>query len=268
MHYIIRVLVVIAAGIIALILMLVWLWLQPPAYIINWWNQRIKSQCDIQDSESMNGIPSYIDAWNSKNTHVVSLHQLITLNHEAILAEVESLLQHHSGDVLDINLDQDTWCKTKSRWRPIWIKFMGDLTSAASSLPTLYAILQEAKHVPNLYISIFYPGMTVVESKSNDRSLLHYQYGLKIPYADIGLKINGFDAKWIERAGQVWDNTLPHSAWNHTDQPRIVIFADVYRQLNALDNVGTTLIHHLLKSTSEANNFKTLLQHSSFHFKE
>lgn len=264
MHYLIRILVVIIAAIISFLILLIWLYMQDPAYLIHWWNHRIKTQCDVQDNNNMNGIPSYIDAWNSNNSDIIDLHRLITLHHDEINNEVNTLITYHDGDVLDTVNETNNWLKTESRWRPVWIKLMGEFTSVADNLPTLKTILQNCQQVPDFYISIFYPGMTVVESQAHDRSMLHYQYGLNIPYSDVGLKINGFDAKWQERSGQVWDNTLPHSAWNHTDKPRIVLFANVYRQLSSIDNLASKLIHYSLKNTPEVAKFQTLLQHSSF----
>lgn len=256
-----RIFTIIIAIIIFTIVLVVWLWYRDPYYLINWWNRRIKSECDQQDSFPLNGIPSYHDAWECPNKTATELHRLIHINHDQILAEVQETMKHYSGfPMSEIDWVQRRWLKNEDRWRPIWVRFMGEWAGSAERLPTLKQIVSLFPEVSILHVSIFYPGTTLVEHRGPSRAVNRYHYGLKIPNGDVGLKIAGYDVKWKEREGFIWDDTLPHSAWNHTSEPRIVIFADIFRDLSPINAAGSKLIYSLLQRTKHVNHVKTRLQ--------
>ena len=242
-----------------------WLWLtglnQDPCYVNKWWNRRIKGECDEQDSKCINGIPSYQDAWHCCSKTATELHRLIRLNHDDILAEVEGTIGKQDGTMVDdIAWNQSKWLKKEDGWCPIWVRFMGDWSKYADKLPTLKRIVSAFPDVTALHISIFKPGTALVQHRGVSRAVHRYHYGLKIPYGDVGLKIAGYNVKWGEKEGYIWDDTLPHSAWNHTPEPRIVIFADIFRQLSIINSLGSKVIYSLLQETKQVSRIKTLLQ--------
>jgi len=222
----------------------------------------IKSECDQQDSVSLNGIPSYQDAWTCNNKIVIELNRLIQLNHDDILMEVNSIIENHTNsDVqIDSSIVHKDWLKDESKWRPIWVRFMNEWSKTADNIPTLKRIASLFPEICTLHVSIFYPGTTVIEHRSPSRAFHRYHYGLKVSDADIGLNISGYDVKWKEHEGFLWDDTLPHSAWNHTSQPRIVIFADVFREFSNINAVGSKIIYSLLQRTKHVAHVKTILQ--------
>ena len=206
---------VITVGLIA------WLWNNHPYYVMGWWNRHIKSECDAQDATPLNGIPSYKNAWDSENSSVHDFHRLIFINHEDILHEVKAVLDDPKNQ---LNLPSSHWAESDESWQPLWVRCMGKWTPTSKLLPTLSHIASLFPDIPGIYVSIFQPGHTVVENKGLSRATQRYHYGLQVPTDDVGLNIGGYDVKWKEREGFVWDNTIPHSAWNHTTEPRIVIF--------------------------------------------
>ena len=266
-----RILTIIIAFMIFTIVIVAWLWYRDPYYLVTWWNRRIKAECDQQDAISLNGIPSYQDAWQCCSKTATELHRLIQLNHDDILAEVEETIKHYDGvpagagacssfaeslipeTVNDIDWVQNKWMKNEDRWQPIWVRFMGDWAGSADKLPTLKRIVSLFPDVTVLHVSIFSPGTTLVQHKSPSRAVHRYHYGLKIPYGDVGLKIGGYDVKWKEKEGFIWDDTLAHSAWNHTSEPRIVIFADIFRDLSTVNSVGSKVIYSLLQRTKHVS---------------
>lgn len=229
MENIYRFLSIIIMIISMIIIILMWLWYRKyphRGYFINWWNRRIKYECDMQDAYSLNGIPSYYNAWNSPNTKATELHRLIRLNHDEILTEVMELLKNHNSD-------------------DIWVRIMNKWVSTADKLPTLKRITSLFPEISGLHVSIFNPGTTLLEHRGVSRTVQRYHYGLKIPAGDVGLKIDGYNVKWVEKEGFVWDDTLLHSAWNHTDEARIVIFADIFRDLSVGNKMGSYFMHSL-----------------------
>jgi len=261
MDVIYRVLSIIIAFMIFTIIIVTWLWYQDPYYVVTWWNRRIKGECDQQDALPLNGIPSYQDAWECCSRTATELHRLIQLNHDDILAEVEETMEHYDGAPMnDIDSVQRKWMKNEDRWRPIWVRFMGDWAGSADRLPTLKRIVSLFPDITILHVSIFYPGTTLVQHRGPSRAVHRYHYGLKIPYGDVGLKIAGYDVKWKEKEGFIWDDTLPHSAWNHTSQPRIVIFADIFRELSTVNSTGSRVIYSMLQQTKHVAHIKARLQ--------
>lgn len=261
MNTIYRVLCIIIIFIIFMIIVAIWLWYRDPYYLVAWWNNRIKNECDQQDSKFLNGIPSYNDAWDCPNKTATDLHQLIHLNHDNILSEVIETINHYGGiPIGDVDWIQHKWLKNENTWHPIWIRFMGEWAGSAERLPTLKKIVSLFPEVSMFHVSVFYPGATLAEQRGPSRAVHRYHYGLKIPDGDIGLKISGFDIKWKEKEGFIWDDTLPHSAWNHTSEPRIVIFADIFRELSPINSIGSKLIYSMLQRTKHVQYVKTRLQ--------
>src|SRR3972149_9689870 len=229
MELIYRISTIIISMIIFSIIVIFWLWCRNPYHLIKWWNYRIKTECDLQDLNSINGIPSYHNVWDSSNKTAIELHRLIRLNHDDILYEVTNIMDRKNKNNI-----HDPWMKDEEKWNPIWIKIMGDWDIASDELPTLKRITSMFPEISMLHVSIFYPGNTLVEHRGLSRAVQRYHYGLKVSPGDVGLKIAGYDVKWKEKEGFIWDDTLSHSAWNHTSEPRIVIFADIARNLSPI----------------------------------
>ena len=175
----------------------------------------------ISFNNCINGIPSYRNANDCQNITVTLLNNLIYIDHDSIITEVHSFLSEHHQF---FNIQSHNH---ELKWNPIWIKHFNNLTIYSEKLPTLTKIISLFPDISSFFISIFYPGDSLIEHTSPSSSYYRYHYGLKIPCNDIGLKISGYDVKWQEKEGFIWDNTLSHSIWNHTSQPRIVICADI-----------------------------------------
>ena len=254
MDVIYRIFSIIIAFMIFIIALVVWLWYRNPQDLITWWNRRIKSECDSQDINPLNGIPSYHDAWECSNKTATELHRLIQLNHNDILSEVLEAM--NSDENISLDGISHKWFKNEDKWNPIWVRFMGDWASTADKLPTLKRIVSLFPDIPVLHVSIFYPGVTLVENKAPSRAVHRYHYGLKIPHGDVGLKIAGYDVRWKEHEGFIWDDTLTHSAWNHTSEPRIVIFADIFRELSPINSIGSKAIYSILQRTGFVTDIK------------
>lgn len=227
--------VIIIAIILLCILLSIWLWFYNNKLLLTWWNNYITHQCSQQDLLSFNGIPSYHNALDTDNKCIRELHTLIHLYNNDILAEVNTILD-------------------KDNVSNILIRTMGRWSETADLCPILKDIVSLFPEVLQLQILISHPGTVSIDLQGQYKMLQSYHYGLKVSPNDIGLKIDGFDVKWEENTGFVWDATLPHSMWNHTNETRIVILAEVLRDLTLLNNLGSMLIFKALTS----NNIQTL----------
>jgi len=242
---------IIVAGLI--IASIIWFWTRDSDYIVTWWNHHIKGECDYQDSSSLNGIPSYRNAWDCSNKTISQLHRLINVHHGHILDEINALFPKSS-----ILYDKGD---------PIWVRFAGEWTGLTNQLPTLKQIVSLFPDIPNLQVAIFYPGTTVIEKRDLSRILYKYHYGLQVPKGDVGFKLIDFDVKWEEGEGFVWDGTLPHSIWNHTSEPRIILFADVFREFSMINQLGSKLIYSALQRDSQISQKKAELKEEGIMIK-
>jgi hypothetical protein len=200
-------------------------------YLIKYWSLYINNECDNQDINNINGIPSYHNAWDSNNITINQLHKLILLNHDLIYDQLNDTLEKYEFEAIN----------------DIYIRFSDKWTDNSDKIPILKDIASLFPNITNLYISIINPGDIIINNIGVSRIYQKYQYGLQIPYSDIGLNIKGYDINFIEKNGFVWDNTLPNTTWNHTLTPRILIVADVIRNFSFLNRIGAKFIHKLYK---------------------
>jgi aspartate beta-hydroxylase len=52
--------------------------------------------------------------------------------------------------------------------------------------------------------------------------------GIKVPQGDCAISVGGETRRWQEGRCLVFDDSLVHEAWNHTDEDRIVLIADLW----------------------------------------
>jgi aspartyl/asparaginyl beta-hydroxylase (cupin superfamily) len=57
---------------------------------------------------------------------------------------------------------------------------------------------------------------------------LRCHLGLSIPDGDCGLTVAGETRRWREGTCLVFDDSLEHTAWNHTEAPRVVLIVDLW----------------------------------------
>lgn len=242
----------------------VWVYFTDPYILLSWWNQSIYFECKKQDEECLNGITSFQNAWESSNPTIGKLNSLISLNHHEILTEVEEYLSTISiEDIKSFNYDlairSEDWIKNQEKWTPIWIRYMGHWTSSSNNIPSLKKIASLFPEIVNIFISNFQPGDAIINDKSLSRAVHRYHYGLKIPLPEKSLQISDFIIPWQEKEGFVWDNTIQHSSWNHTTQPRLIIVADVLRSFSPTKDFGTKVIYSVLQKYKIKDDLKTTL---------
>ena len=172
---------------------------------------------------------------NAKNSGIASvaiLHEKIETNHDQILAEVNALMDSgYTGyPMAYMDKTQNVFTQGKTLWSPIWVKFIDTWAGTAASLPTLKQIVSEVDDVLLLHVSVFKPGTELPMHSGISMGVWRYHYGLTIPEGNLGINIGGQTMKWYERKGFIWDDTISHKAWNLTNETRLIIFADVYRE--------------------------------------
>ncbi len=268
MNYIIVVIIVI---IIIIIIVALIFYISNPLFaysIMKWWGchlSTIKKKQNSYSEKNINlsdeNIPSLMKAKDCPLESARKLEDLISRNHDQILTEIKELLLNYKGVAMaDVDEVQGNWLKGSKNWRTLWVKFLDTWAGTADSLPTLKGIVEEmGDDVTLLHVSILHPKMRLDPHYGIHSGVWRYHYGLIIPEGDTGLSIEGHTFKWKEREGVIWDDTLLHSAWNETSSPRIIIFADLPRDLHPITKYMNTFITRVIQSNSKVKSIAKML---------
>jgi len=88
---------------------------------------------------------------------------------------------------------------------------------------------------PNLMFSVLAPKTRIPphHGVANFRAVLHLP--LIVPES-CGFRVGGDTREWVEGEPWAFDDTIEHEAWNDSDEPRIILIADLWRpELSAND---------------------------------
>ncbi len=223
---------------------------------INIWNLIIKPLRNYQNrtnSWNFEKAPGFQFALNSKHKSIQKLHAKIFENHNQILSEVLKILQDGYRGIPMNQMDpiQGKTFKNEDGWRPIWLKFLDVYSGISDKLPTLTNIVREMENeIILLHVSMMLPGTDLTPHYGISMAHLRYHYGLLIPDGDTGLRIEKSVYKWKTGEGIQFDDTYLHSAWNKTTGIRLVIFADIPRNMNPIFTMINKFILKLIQYSS------------------
>lgn len=79
-----------------------------------------------------------------------------------------------------------------------------------------------------LYVSKLSPGTHLKAHRGPTNVRLRCHLGIRIPDGDSGLKVAGETRRWEEGRCIVFDDSLEHEVWNHTQEPRVVLIIDFW----------------------------------------
>jgi aspartyl/asparaginyl beta-hydroxylase (cupin superfamily) len=79
------------------------------------------------------------------------------------------------------------------------------------------------------FFSCFAPGMKLALHVNDDPYMYRSHLGVIVPEGDVAFKVCDEVVKWAEGSILAFDPTNPHTAWNLTDKPRIVLIVDFFK---------------------------------------
>ncbi len=118
-------------------------------------------------------------------------------------------------------------------WKVFILRGFGvDAPDNRERCPRTAAVIDQ---VPGLYtamFSILEPGKRIPVHAGPIKGLIRYHLPLVVPAApDCKIKIGGVVTGWEEGRAILFDDTFLHSAWNETDEVRVVLFVDLERPM-------------------------------------
>jgi len=79
-----------------------------------------------------------------------------------------------------------------------------------------------------IYISRMAPGTYIHPHRGPTNIRLRCHLGIRVPKGNCGVDVSGTRASWAEGKCLVFDDYFEHSAWNYTDESRIVLIVDLW----------------------------------------
>lgn len=238
-------------------------------YWINSWNKRITSIQESQNKNTDPGLPPSMQyAEECHHRAARRLNRLISAKHDEIKAEVWSLINrgYYGMPMVELDHAQKAFFRGQQGWRPIWVKFIDTWAGTARELPTLHRIVEKmGDDVLLLHVSVMWPPTMLRPHRGVSKGVYRYHYGLDIPSGDTGLMVENVGYRWREGEGVIWDDTLLHAAWNRTDQPRMVIFADLPREMGTFNNFVNRRVHSLIQHTKHIKEIQEKLEAEGLH---
>ena len=83
------------------------------------------------------------------------------------------------------------------------------------------------KHGPNAFFSILEPRTRIPPHTGVTNTRLTVHLPLVVP-PDCGFRVGGATRGWLPGKAWVFDDTIEHEAWNHSDTPRAILIFDVW----------------------------------------
>lgn len=162
-------------------------------------------------------------------TTVLEEHwHLIRHELDAVLRDVNAIpnFQDISTDQLSITQDD--------RWKTFFFYAYGyKAQHNCDRCPHTTRLLEHIPGMKTAFFSILLPHKTIPEHRGPYKGVLRYHLALKVPADahECGLRVGHQVRHWQEGQGLLFDDTFPHSAWNFTDEIRVVLFLDIVRPM-------------------------------------
>jgi ornithine lipid ester-linked acyl 2-hydroxylase len=155
---------------------------------------------------------------------------------KTIRAELDAVLARRDAlpNFQDISTDQYR-LTDDDRWKTYFFYGYGFRSDAnCARCPETTRLVEAIPGMQTAMFSILAPGKRIPPHDGPYKGVLRYHLGLIVPDApveQVGIRVGDETRGWREGASLVFDDTYEHSAWNDTDETRVVLFVDVVRPL-------------------------------------
>lgn len=99
--------------------------------------------------------------------------------------------------------------------------------------PQTTRLIEQIPGLKTAFFSILLPHQQIPPHRGPYNGVLRYHLGLIVPEStgQCGIRVGPDIRHWQEGHSLVFDDSFEHTAWNQTDQVRVVLFLDVVRPL-------------------------------------
>jgi aspartyl/asparaginyl beta-hydroxylase (cupin superfamily) len=138
----------------------------------------------------------------------------------------------------------------KRGWRALHIKISYNYSPYSIYFPTLVRLLDTMPEIKSCSISILEPHVHIPVHTGYHKNIMRYLLPIIVPKNKKGvyLCVNSHKYYWTEGEGVLFDDTYPHSAYNNTNEIRVVIYMDIARPYPGIIN---NINHFIIDSLSQ-----------------
>lgn len=186
---------------------------------------------------SLNGIPTLQYGSNCNST--MTLDKLLYLEHDKIILEVQELLCNNDELMIDVSRISD-------------------------KIPVLSGIMLLIPDLVSAQIVIHKPGTIMTELQGPFAFIKRYCYGLKINSddknnnRDTGFSLDGYENRWRQNVGYVWNNNISQTMWNNTTKDIIVVTVDILDTSQPMISLISRIIYEIYKISPHTGNKQLL----------
>lgn len=151
---------------------------------------------------------------------------------EGFQAIRDELLRNLSNEEAAMLCFKKLTLKKQSGWKQIELMIYGvEYGKRTSLFPETMTILKGIEGVSTAYFSVLSPRARIKAHTGDTDAYYRVHLGLCIPDAlpDCGIAVAGQKQSWQEGKCLAFNDIYCHSAWNDTDQNRIVLILDILR---------------------------------------
>ena len=145
----------------------------------------------------------------------------------------------------------------RSGWRRFYLKWYDEFLPSAQDLcPKTVELLRSCPSIQAAIFALLEPGGRLVTHRDPFAGSLRYHLGLSTPNSpDCYIVVDGERYYWRDGEAVMFDETYIHTAENKTDQPRVILFADVERPLRnrLVTAINQSVIRNVVKATASQN---------------
>jgi ornithine lipid ester-linked acyl 2-hydroxylase len=156
-------------------------------------------------------------------------------NWQTIRQELDRILEHVEAlpNFQDISADQYAITQD-NRWKTYFFYAYGIKSERnCANCPATTQLIEQIPEMKTAFFSILLPHKDIPEHRGPYKGLLRYHLALRVPQTmnHCAIKVGDEVRQWQAGKSLIFDDTFPHSAWNHTDEIRVILFLDFVRPL-------------------------------------
>ncbi|MDF3029540.1 MAG: hypothetical protein K0R03_98 [Moraxellaceae bacterium] len=156
----------------------------------------------------------------------------IALLESSFSAIYDELLSNLSDEKIAAQAFEKWTLHKKKGWRQVELKIYGVEYPRRSRLfPKTMDVINKIEGASTVYFSLLAPGARIEPHVGDTDAFYRVHLGLKIPGAlpECGIEVAGMQRPWRPGKCVVFNDIYCHSAWNNTDEERIVLIVDIMR---------------------------------------
>jgi aspartyl/asparaginyl beta-hydroxylase (cupin superfamily) len=146
---------------------------------------------------------------------------------DSIRKEVENIFNNIDFESIPYALDRIP------KARSVLVAQQGKVEpNAKQLLPAISRLVANVPSLANAELSVLAPGAELRLHKAGNRCFLRMHLGIIVPKGDVCLELEGERLEWKEGKVMIFDDFYPHTAWNRTEQTRVILMVDLFRPMH------------------------------------